>query len=109
MLWLFGPEFTDGYSLMFLLAVGLLARSAIGPVERLLSMLGEQRVCALVYAAAFAINLVLCILLIPRFGGAGAAVATSTALVIESILLFMVTKRRLGFHVFVWGGRKTEP
>jgi O-antigen/teichoic acid export membrane protein len=102
---LFGPGFSDGYHLMFLLAVGLLARSAVGPVERLLSMLGEQRVCAMVYAAAFALNLVLCIVLIPRFGGAGAAIATSAALVLESILLFFVTRSRLGFHVFVFGGR----
>ena len=31
-------------TLMFILAVGLLARAAIGPIERLLNMLGEQRV-----------------------------------------------------------------
>ena len=45
----------------------------------------------------------LCVVLIPRFGVAGAAIATSTALIVESILLFIVTKRRLGFHVFIWG------
>ena len=33
----------------------------------------------------------------------GAAVATSTALIVESVLLFLSTKRRLGFHVFIWG------
>ena len=99
---LFGPQFTDGYHLMFILAVGLLARAAIGPIERFLNMLGEQRVCALVYAGAFAINIALCFVLIPLFGVAGAAIATATALIVESILLFVVTKRRLGFHVFVW-------
>jgi O-antigen/teichoic acid export membrane protein len=103
LLWLFGERFTQGYELMFILAVGLLARAAVGPVERLLNMLGEQRICALVYAGAFVLNLVLCLVLIPRFGAAGAAAATSTALVIESVLLFLVTKHRLGFHVFVWG------
>jgi O-antigen/teichoic acid export membrane protein len=103
LLWLFGESFVDGYYLMFVLAIGLLARSAIGPVERLLNMLGEQRVCAMVYAAAFALNLILCFVLIPHYGAAGAAIATSVALVGESILLFFVTKRRLGFHVFVFG------
>jgi len=88
---------------MFILAAGLLARAAIGPIERLLNMLGEQRICALVYAAAFAINLGLCIVLIPLFGMAGAAIATASALIIESIMLFVVTRNRLGFHVFVWG------
>ncbi len=102
-LWLFGPKFLEGYSLMFILAIGLLSRAAVGPVERLLNMLGEQRACALVYAFAFAVNLILCLLLIPRYGAMGAAIATSCAVLAESILLFFVTKRRLGLHVFVWG------
>ena len=65
-------------------------------------MLGEQRICAAVYAGAFALNLVLCVMLIPRIGVDGAAVATSTALIFESVVLFFVTKRRLGLHVFIW-------
>jgi O-antigen/teichoic acid export membrane protein len=100
---LFGKGFSDGYGLMFLLAIGLLARAAIGPVERLLNMLGEQRACSKVYAGALALNICLCFVLIPRFGGAGAAIATSSALVAESVLLFFVTKRRLGLHMFVFG------
>ena len=99
---LFGPQFVDGYPLMFILAAGLLARAAIGPVERLLNMVGEQRACALVYAAAFATNVVACIVLIPRFGITGAAIATAAGVVTESILLFFVTKVRLGLHVFIW-------
>jgi O-antigen/teichoic acid export membrane protein len=99
---LFGAQFADGYHLMFILAVGLLARAATGPIERLLNMLGEQHVCALIYAAAFGANLGLSLVLIPYFGMAGAATATATALVIESLLLFTATKKRLGFHVFIW-------
>jgi O-antigen/teichoic acid export membrane protein len=99
---LFGPQFTAGYPLMFILAVGLLARAAIGPIERLLNMLGEQRACALIYACAFAVNIGLSFALIPPFGMTGAASATACALLTESILLFVVTRSRLGFHVFVW-------
>ena len=68
MLRLFGQGFEAGYPLMLVLSVGLLARASIGPAERLLNMLGEQRMCALVYACAFATNLVLCFVLVPRFG-----------------------------------------
>ncbi|MPZ57395.1 MAG: oligosaccharide flippase family protein [Rhizobiales bacterium] len=107
LLWLFGRDFVDGYHLMFILAVGLLARAAVGPVERLLIMLDQHYVCALIYAAAFAINVVLCVLLIPHLGTAGAAASMSTALVVESILLYVVTKRRLGYHVFVFGRPRT--
>jgi O-antigen/teichoic acid export membrane protein len=102
---LFGPRFVEAYHLMFILTAGLLARAAVGPVERLLSMLGEQRICALIYGSAFALNLALCLVLIPRLGMEGAAIATSTALIVESAVLFFVTRMRLGFHVFIWGRR----
>jgi O-antigen/teichoic acid export membrane protein len=106
MLWLFGPNFVQGYSIMFLLAIGLVARSAIGPVERLLNMLGQQNSCALAYAGAFVMNLVLCWLLVPGYGGHGAAVATSVSLIFETVLLFWITRRRLGLHVFAFGKRR---
>jgi len=104
-LWLFGPRFIDGYVLMFILAVGPLARATVGPVERLLNMVGEQRACAVVYASAFAANIALCVALIPRFGVAGAAVAISGAMILEAVLLFLVARQRLGLHVFVWRPR----
>jgi O-antigen/teichoic acid export membrane protein len=103
---LFGPHFDSGYHLMFILVVGLLAGAAIGPVERLLNMMGQQRICALVYAGALAVNLGLCFALIPEFGTAGAAVATASALLCETIVLFFVTRRRLGLHVFICGGMR---
>jgi O-antigen/teichoic acid export membrane protein len=102
---LFGANFESGYSVMFILSVGMLARAAVGPAERLLNMLGERKPCAVVYAIAFAINLALCVILIPRIGIEGAAVATSAALVCESIMLYRVAKRRLGFHVFILGNQ----
>jgi O-antigen/teichoic acid export membrane protein len=101
---LFGASFTSGYSVMFILAIGMLSRAAVGPAERLLNMLGERKQCAGVYAAAFVINLVLCVLLIPHIGIEGAALSTATALVVESMLFYRIAKRRLGFHVFIFGG-----
>jgi O-antigen/teichoic acid export membrane protein len=101
---LFGPHFVSGYPLLFILAVGLLARAAVGPAERLLNMVGEQRVCALVYATAFAVNVAACVGLIPFLGIRGAAIATAVAMTTESGLLFVVTRRRLGLHACIWGG-----
>lgn len=101
-LWLFGPQFVEGYFLMFILALGPLARASIGPVERLLNMVGEQRICARVYAAAFLTNLALCVVLIPPYGAAGAAIAISAAMILEAALLFAVTRRRLGLHALIW-------
>ena len=105
LLWLFGPQFVVGYDIMFIAAIGLVVRSAIGPVERLLNMLGHQHICALAYALAFVMNLVLCLVLVPRFGGHGAAAATSISLAFETVLLFWIVRRRLGLHVLAFGKR----
>lgn len=103
LLWLFGPQFVAGYDIMFIAAIGLVVRSAIGPVERLLNMIGHQYICALAYALAFAMNLALCLVLVPRFGGHGAAAATSVALTFETALLFWIVRRRLGLLVLPFG------
>ena len=110
-LMLFGPDFVKGYPAMFIVSVGLLARAAVGPVERLLSMSGEQRACALIYSAAFVTSVVLCLILIPRFGMMGAASATASALILESILLFLVVRRRLGLgaSLRLWPAARRKP
>jgi O-antigen/teichoic acid export membrane protein len=100
---LYGPDFVSGYYLMFIIAIGLLARASVGPAERLLNMLGERRSCALVYAGSFALNLVLLMVLIPPLGLLGAAIAGAVALVFESASLFALAKYRLGLHCLIFG------
>jgi O-antigen/teichoic acid export membrane protein len=103
LLWLFGPQFVVGYDIMFVAAIGLVVRAAVGPVERLLNMLGHQYVCALAYGLSFVMNVALCVALVPRFGGHGAAAATSLSLVFETVLLFYIVRQRLGLHVLAFG------
>jgi len=104
LLWLFGPRFVSGYELMFVLAIGILARAAIGPGERLLNMLGQQKLCAVAAMIALAVNLTLCFALIPTYGITGAAISTSIAFAVESAAIYAIAKRRLGLHLFVFGG-----
>ena len=56
-----------------------------------------------------ALSLLLCFLLIPRFRLMGAAAATAVAILLESTLLFVVTKRRLGLHFFIYRGLEATP
>ena len=102
LLWLFGPGFVAAYPMMFVLALGLLARAAVGPAERLLSMSGHQNPCAAIYAAAFGINVALCFGLAGTFGGMGVAVATSAAMLLESVLLYFTSRRLMGIAPFVF-------
>jgi O-antigen/teichoic acid export membrane protein len=108
LLWLFGSQFVGGYDIMFVAAIGLVVRSAIGPVERLLNMLGHQHICALAYALSFVMNVVLCLALVPRFGGHGAAAATSISLTFETVLLFWIVRQRLGLHVLAFGNARSD-
>jgi O-antigen/teichoic acid export membrane protein len=87
---------------MFILAIALVARAAVGPAERVLNMLGEQRRCALVYATVFVLNLGGCIAVAGPYGSMGVAIVISASCVIESALLFLVAKRRLGLHMLIW-------
>jgi O-antigen/teichoic acid export membrane protein len=104
-LMLFGSGFEDAYPVLVILSVGQLARAAIGPAERLLNMLGQQRICALAYASAFTVNIVGCFVLAPVYGGIGAAAATATAFIVESTFLFLIARHRLKLHMFVWAPR----
>ena len=93
LLGLFGAEFTAGYSLMFVLVLGLLERAAVGPTQGLLVVSGRQNLAAFVLSGAVIANVVLNLTLIPRFGLAGAAWATSIAYGLEAITLYLIAKR----------------
>lgn len=102
LLFLFGPEFDAGYPLLFLLVAAVVARSAVGPCESLLTMSGNQNVCAVVYAATLALNIGLNVVLIPGFGLWGAAIATSAAMIFEATALSLVVWRKLGIAMAVF-------
>lgn len=105
LLWMFGSDFTSGYPLMFILAVGLLIRAAVGPIEHVLNMLGHQMVTGTVLFATLLLNMAFNMALIPVLGLAGAALATTLAVMIASILFFVQARRRVGLHIFIWEGK----
>ncbi|RUX50565.1 lipopolysaccharide biosynthesis protein [Mesorhizobium sp. M4A.F.Ca.ET.050.02.1.1] len=102
MLVLFGPEFTAGYPLLFLLVFGVVARAAVGPCESLLTMSGNQNICAAVYAMTLAFNIGLNVVLIPFFHLWGAAIATSLAMVFEASALTFTVWRKLGIVMLIF-------
>ncbi len=102
MLWLFGPAFVAGYPLLFLLVVGVVARSAVGPAESLLTMTGNQNVCAFVYALTLALNIALSVVLIPILGLWGAAIATTASMAFEAAALSFTVWRRLGIVMAIF-------
>ncbi len=99
---LFGPQFTAGYPVMTILVAGFLLRSAMGPAEFVLQMLGEQKSCAVILVSTAILNIVLNLLLVPAYGMLGGATATSSALIAAALLHYLVARQRLGIDVAVW-------
>lgn len=93
LLWLFGPAFMEAYPVMFILAVGLLARAAAGPAQNLLAVSGHQDKAAMILGATLLINGGLAFLLIPRFGIEGAAMAISSAFVFEALATIILARQ----------------
>ncbi|CAM5609156.1 hypothetical protein ATER59S_05644 [Aquamicrobium terrae] len=102
MLTLFGPEFDAGYPLLFVLVLGVVARAAVGPCESLLTMTGNQNICAGVYAMTLALNIGLNVVLIPHFHLWGTALSTALAMMFEAAALSFVVWRRLGIVMVVF-------
>ncbi len=99
---LFGAGFAEGYPVMFILVMGFLVRASIGPAEFLLTMLGEQRNCAIALIVGAAISIALNFTLTPMFGLIGAAMATATAVTVTALLNCWFAWRRLGIAVGIW-------
>lgn len=98
---LFGPGFAIGHPIMMVLFAGILVKAMIGPGEVLLTMAGEHKICAVIYALALSANLSLNIVLIPLWGLLGAATATASAMAVEAVLLHIIIRRRLGITMFI--------
>jgi O-antigen/teichoic acid export membrane protein len=108
LLWLFSPQYTAAYPVMFVLAIGFLARASMGPAEFILNMLGEQQLCALVLVVSAVLDVALSFALVPVFGMLGAAVATSVALITAAVMNYAVARRRLELEISIWNSSRAR-
>jgi O-antigen/teichoic acid export membrane protein len=93
LLWLFGPEFTDAYPVMFMLAIGYVIRAFGGPAQSLLMVTGHHNRATGILMASVALSGALNLGLIPLLGIYGAAIATAAALSFEAIASYLLARR----------------
>ncbi|HEX3394637.1 MAG TPA: flippase [Acidimicrobiales bacterium] len=98
---LFGKPFAGGTSVLVIIAVCQLVGVSAGPVGWLLNMTGHQNVTATVFAVTAAVTMVAYFVLIPWLGVTGAALANGGAVVMRSLVLNQLARRRLGFRISV--------
>jgi O-antigen/teichoic acid export membrane protein len=96
----FGPGFERAQPVMVILGSSMLVATLVGPVDIVLLMAGKSSWNLLNTIAAVTANVVLNLLLIPRFGITGAAVAWSASIILNNLLPLLQTWRIAHLHPF---------
>jgi O-antigen/teichoic acid export membrane protein len=101
---LYGAEFADAYLVLLVLGVCQTVQALFGiRAGFLLTMTGNQHLAAYIIGSTAAVNVLLTIILTPRYGMIGAAIATTIAFCVRSILLGYFIKARIGVSL-LWKG-----
>ncbi|UCD34133.1 MAG: flippase [Nitrospiraceae bacterium] len=99
----FGPEFAVGYPVVVILIAGQLIKAGAGLIGMILQMTGEHRVYMKVNIFWGLLNILLNVLLVPRYGMIGAAAATALCLVMVDIICIVIIQRRLAILTLARG------
>jgi len=83
---LFGSEFKKGTTVLVILGVGQLVNAGVGQSGYLLVMTGHSSLALINTIVLLSSSVILDVILIPRYGLVGAAIAGSLAIIIFSIL-----------------------
>ncbi len=94
----FGHEYAAAYTPLVILAVGQTINSATGSVASLLNMTGHERDTTRIILVAAILNVTLNVLLTPKLGMTGAAIATAATLVVWNVVMWFAVRRRIGIH-----------
>lgn len=104
LLLLFGEDYREGTSVVVVLSLTMLVATGCGAVDVVLTMAGRSTWTMANALAAVALNLVLNVVLIPRMGVLGAAIAWAAAILLRNLLPLAQLALHLRLHPF---GRTT--
>jgi len=98
----FGLDYIPATGPLLILTIGQLFNAGFGSVGLLLNMTRHETSAARGFALAAAANIALNLVLIPRFGIHGAAVATAVALALWNLLLWREARRLVGIDTLAF-------
>ena len=83
---IFGTEYVVAKSALFVLLIGQTVNAFCGSVGVYMNMTGKQNIFQLILISALVLNVVLNVILIPKMGIEGAAIATSTSMILWNLI-----------------------
>lgn len=96
---IFGPEFRDAATALRVLILGVFGIVALKQLGNALTGQGRPLLATVAIGMAFCLTVVLDILLIPPYGGLGAAVASSVSYTVGGVLIAVIFARALDIRI----------
>jgi O-antigen/teichoic acid export membrane protein len=102
----FGEGFEAAYPALLILLAGGLITACTGAVGHLMTMTGGQNLALLSVGAALLCNVVLNLILIPRLGIVGSAIAATSSILVYNLLMWAHVRRTMGIDASVFAMRR---
>ncbi len=99
---IFGEEYIVSYLPMLILLIGQAVNVSAGSVMNLLQMTGYEKLGNRIVLASTVTNIAMNVILIPLYGAIGAAIATSSSLVVWNLLGLIYVWKKLKIRSFYW-------
>jgi len=97
-LYLFGPDFVRGYGPLLILVLGQMINAFAGSVALIMNMTGHQNNTAKILGVSAVVNLCINLVLVPSYGAYGAAIATTSSIIIWNGLMLIYVRRNIGLN-----------
>jgi len=99
---LFGKNFESGAACLVILAIGQIVNAATASANSVLLLFGHSRLVMLNSFISGILQITMNVILIPRYGIAGAAVAASVSLILLDIVRVIEVHTLLGVQPYEW-------
>jgi O-antigen/teichoic acid export membrane protein len=93
---IFGPAFESGATALRVLVLGAIAASMINLAGPLLGMAGYEKQATMTMVGGCCLTLLLVVLMAPRYGATGAALAVAGSRIVWNLALFLLALARTG-------------
>lgn len=105
---IFGNEFKRGYDVLMIFAIGYLIVSTISISGLILIMTKYEKIGSNIELGITVFNILLNIVLIPKYGAIGAAFATSFTLILRSFVAFLFVRSKFDINPTVFNTQETR-
>jgi O-antigen/teichoic acid export membrane protein len=97
-----GQDYVEAWPLLVAFAIGNIINTGTGAVGYLLMMTGHQKVAVINSLSAVGINVLLGVILTPRYGAMGVAISTGMAVAVVNLLRLLQVRIFLKLHPYKW-------